>query len=48
MSQDLASRVEAACAQLADAGATVTFTAVAAKGLSENYLRRSPLVGTTV
>lgn len=43
MSQDLASRVEAACAQLADAGASVTFTAVAANaGMAKATLYRRP------
>jgi hypothetical protein len=43
MSQDLAIRVEAVCAQLADAGASVTFTAVAARaGIAKATLYRRP------
>lgn len=43
MSQDLAVRVEAACAQLADAGAAITFTAVAAHvGIAKATLYRRP------
>jgi hypothetical protein len=43
VSQDLAIRVEAACAALADAGAAVTFTAVAARaGIAKATLYRRP------
>ena len=43
MSPDLVVRVEAACAQLIDAGKTVTFTAVAARaGIAKATLYRRP------
>ena len=43
MSPDLVIRVEAACAQLVEAGQTVTFTAVAARaGIAKATLYRRP------
>lgn len=43
MSQDLAIRVEAICAELADAGTAVTFTAVADRtGIAKATLYRRP------
>lgn len=43
MTPDLVTRVEAACAQMADAGAPVTFTAVAARaGIAKATLYRRP------
>ena len=43
MKPDLATRVEAACAQMVDAGAPVTFTAIAARtGIAKATLYRRP------
>lgn len=43
MTPDLVTRVEVACAQMADAGAPVTFTAVAARaGIAKATLYRRP------
>ncbi len=43
MSEDLVVRVESACAQLVDAGETVTFTAVASRaGIAKATIYRRP------